>query len=191
MSEEPNTRSIKGTIEFWTKEIREEQNPVDDGKYYEAGFRIDGTWHNIKSTDKEQLEKLKEDAPRGSEVEFDEWRKTGSKVWNYKVGSWNLVKKGEGSSWKGGNRSFGYKPTREEYLKEKASIIVQSMIARAGEQEPLGTPVKDVLKRATELLEFHNDKLGAQASVLEALWKGKETIKEKSEEEAIPMDEIN
>ena len=149
-------RTVKGTIAAWTKEVNEKEAPT--GNYYSLGLKMqdeDG-WHNIVGEHKEPLEKLKEGNPVGSEVEFIEWQKEGSNFWNFKAGSWILNKKGEG--YKGG-KSYGYRPSKEEYWKQQRLITRQTALKAAVELAPKGVDnpkLSDVLLMAEDMHNWIN-----------------------------------
>lgn len=194
-NEEMNTRDVKGTIKAWNRNIREREDTITGETIYQCGFLIENDWHNIPARDKAVLEKIMEDAPIGSEVEMFEWRKTGSKYWNYKPESFKVIKKGDGKKPFAGGGNYGYRAGKEEWLKEKSSIILQSLLSRAVEQNKDGTP-EATIKIAEKFLQWHNDKLLGESAFLKQAFFGNETNntpkKETAEEpEAIPMEDLD
>lgn len=142
---ESEERTVKGLIKAYAKDIKE--HDVMGVTLYTRGILIDEEWHNLQAEKKEQLEAFKDEAaPVNSEVEFKEYRKEGSKYWNYKVGTMTILKKGDGVPQGRGGRSFkpSYGQSKEYLLLKDARIRRQWSVNAAIEyhkaqekQEPL------------------------------------------------------
>jgi len=169
MSEE---RTIKGTIATWSRAILE---PMPG--FFKAGFKLTSSeeWHNITAMNEDELLQIKTDNPINSEVEFIEWQKEGSSYWNYKAGTWKLIKKGDGiyAGKKKSFSNFSYRKTREEMIMESASIQLLSILKTTAS---MNLPQTDIEATQEAMLQWHNDKLAAQAKVLDAIWKTNQPV---------------
>lgn len=148
MSEE---RTIKGIVAAYAKEVKE--NDMMGMTIFSVGLKIGEDWHNITADAKEKLETLKtETAPLNSEIEFVEYKKENSKYWNFKTGTFKLLKKGDGVPKKSfGKGSFGYRPNKDEYWLDKSNIIAQTCLNRAVELVVAGKiEVKDIEAKVGE-----------------------------------------
>ena len=130
MAEENETRNMEGVIAYWTKEVREEATPT--GPLNKLAFHLqdapDKEWHELFSENKESLEKLKDEAPRGSKVKFEEYKTSGSNKWFFKPGTFVVLEKGSGfSGKKGGYRDYPSKEERQEKLYIEARTAAHKM----------------------------------------------------------------
>lgn len=88
-------RTVKGIIEAWAKEIKTGVKK-DNSVWFSISCKINKQWVSQFTPDAETGKKFMEENPVGSEVELTEIK--NGNYWNYKMGSWTLIKKGDGKT---------------------------------------------------------------------------------------------
>lgn len=128
-------QTISGTIESWSKpKIATDKTPM----YASVSCKINNEWYMffgdknkpVEEAVKELKEAFSDKAPKGSNVEFVQWKASeNDKYWNYKKDSFKVVSKASTSFQSGTAEDFLYMKRR--HPQEERVIIRQNVLNRA------------------------------------------------------------